>query len=94
MSTYVHEFWLNLGNRNTSMIIGFLTGYVIGISKLSKGSSLVGLVFGLLLSVFVGIISGFIDFVLPEEITVIINLKSMFTMILLVVFFVMASSLL
>lgn len=89
---YLSDFWVNLGNQNTTIIIGFLTGYVIGISKLSNNSSMVGIVFGLLFAVFVGMISSFIGFVLPAEITVTLNLKSMFTIVLLVVFFVMVSS--
>ena len=85
------DFWVNLGSMTTTVIIGFLTGYVIGISKLSNGSALVGLVFGLLMAVLVGMVSSFIGYVLPQQITVTINLRSMFTLVLLIVFFVMVS---
>lgn len=88
---YISDFWVNLGSPTTTVIIGFLTGYVIGISKLSNNSALIGLVFGLLMAVLVGMLSSFIGYVLPQQITVSINLRSMFTLVLLIVFFVMVS---
>ena len=94
---FLSEFGANLGNRNTAMIIGFLTGYVVGVSKLSKNSALIGIVFGLVLAITVGLINSFIDFLFPEEITISISLKSVFkavfTIVLLAVFFFMVSSL-
>ena len=94
---FLGEFWSNLGNRNTAMIIGFLTGYVIGVSKLSKNNRLIGVVFGLVLAITVGLINSFIDFLFPEEINFTISVKSVFkvifTLVLLGVFFFFVSAL-
>lgn len=81
-------FWENLGNKYTSALIAFLTGFVIGqASFVSNFSVVMGLFVGGVFMIVSLLFSTFLETFLADSLTITINLKSIFTIVLLVLFF-------
>lgn len=81
----MNDFFSNLGNKNTTILLGFLNGFIIGTMKLGKSSVLLGLLVGILFAVITGLMNGFIDVVLPHELTIKIGMQTLFTVIMLII---------
>lgn len=82
---FFREFFDNLGNKHTTILIGFLNGFIIGTMKLGKFNVLLGLLVGIMFAVFTGLMNGFIEVVMPPELTIKISMQSLFTLILIVI---------
>ncbi|QKF94505.1 hypothetical protein QKU48_gp1047 [Fadolivirus algeromassiliense] len=89
---FFKEFFDNLGNKHTTILIGFLNGFIIGTMKLGRFNVLLGLLVGMMFAVFTGLMNGFIDIVLPQELTIKISMQSLFTLILIIILIVLVTS--
>jgi hypothetical protein len=86
-------FWENLGNQYTSALISFLTGFMIGQAGFSGAKSIIlGLVVGIMFAVVSMLFSAFLDTVFPQSFTVTVNIKSFFTIMLIIIFFIVVAS--
>jgi len=84
---YLQGFWNNLGNKYTSALISFLTGFIIGQSLFTNRNILMGIFIGLVFLTVSLLISYLFETFTSENITLTINLNSVFTIILLALFF-------
>jgi hypothetical protein len=89
---YIGEFYNNLGNKNTAILIAFLTGFTIGVLKFGGSSAMMGFLIGLVFAVIAGLITGFIHVVLPDTVNVPVRIKPLFTVCLLILFFFVITS--
>lgn len=89
---FVKGFFDNLGNKHTTILIGFLNGFIIGTMKLGKYNVLLGLLVGILFAVFTGLMNGFIEVVLPKELTITVGMQALFTVILIVILVALVST--
>jgi|688.fasta_scaffold935481_2 hypothetical protein len=89
---YLNGFIDNLGNKYTSILLSFMIGYVIGVSSLGNRNAWLGILIGVLFAVTAGIINSFLEIVMPHQFMVNLNTKFLFTLILLIVFFIVISS--
>ena len=89
---YFNGLLNNLSNGYTSVMIGFLIGYIIGVAKLGRNSVMLGLLVGFLFAVICGLVNSFIETVLPNNVTISVNVKFIFTLLLIFLFFFVVSS--
>ena len=81
-------FWENLSNKYTSALIAFLTGFIIGqASFMNKLSFIMGMFVGTVFMVVSLLFSTFLETFLADSLTITINLKTVFTIFLLILFF-------
>lgn len=89
---YLTEFYENLGNKYTVLIVAFLTGFAIGATRLGS-NMLIGLIVGLVFAVTAGLTVMIINKILPISINVPILIAPLVTIFILIIFFiVMATS--
>ena len=83
---YVTGFLDNLSNTYTTVLIAFLLGYMVGLTKLSDNRTLYSILIGIMFAVIAGIIISFIEIVMPQNITIVISTKLLFTIMLIIAF--------
>jgi hypothetical protein len=89
---YLAEFYENLGNKYTVLVVAFLTGFAIGATRLGS-NMLIGLIVGLVFAITAGLAVVIIDKLLPKSINVPLLIAPLVTVCILIVFFiVMATS--
>ena len=89
---YISDFYDNLGNQYTAILIAFLTGFTVGVLKFGGSSTVIGILIGLIFAVAAGFIIGFIHTSMPETATVTFKVKPLFTICLLILFFFIVTS--
>lgn len=83
---YVTGFLDNLSNTYTTVLIAFLLGYMVGLTKLSDSKTFYSILIGIMFAVIAGIIISFIEIVMPQNITIVISTKLLFTIMLIIAF--------
>jgi len=89
---YFNGFLQNLSSGYTTMLISFLIGYIIGVTKVGNNSVLLGLLIGIIFAIFSGLTNSFIDTVLPNNVTISVNVKFIYAILLILLFFFVVSS--
>lgn len=85
---FLSGFWENLSSKYTSALVAFLTGFVIGqASFMNKLSLIMGIFVGIVFMVVSLLFSTFLETFLSDKLTITINLKTIFTICLLILFF-------
>ncbi len=85
---HITTFYENLGNKDTTMLVGFLTGFIIGINYTPFIAVIVGIVFAIIALILWSILEMFY----PNNISLQVNLKPLITIAILILFFMVTSS--
>ena len=84
----INGFLDNLGSKYTAALVAFLTGFIIGqASFLNKLSIIMGLFVGVIFMVVSFLFSTFLETVFADNLTITINIRTVFTVALLALFF-------
>ena len=79
---FIKGFWDNLGNKYTTVLLAFLNGFAVGL-KFGRFSVLIGFLIGMIFAVFTSLLVGFFDTVIPQSITITINMRVLMTLTLI-----------
>lgn len=89
---YITDFYESLGNKYTVLLIAFITGFVIGASRIVGSSVLIGLLVGVVFAVAAGLLVAVLDNINTKNITINIDLAPLITIVLLIILFYVITS--
>ena len=79
----------NLSNKYTAILVSFLIGYVVGVSNFKNNSVLLSLLLGIVFAILAGLTNTFIEQVLTPTIMITLKVQLVFTLLLLITFFLL-----